>query len=141
MAIVSPIPELSSTTKQASSGTAKMGDTLTYTIVLRNTGDAFPQAVRVTDTLPISLSYLGGSFSATSGLPDASAAPTLKWTGSMSDIFVITLTYAATVTVDSAQLVTNYATINFELGEPFTRSASVLITGWRVYLPLVLKAF
>jgi uncharacterized repeat protein (TIGR01451 family) len=99
-------PNLTSTAKLVSPGTARSGEVATYTIVLRNTGAIFPTTVRVTDTVPAGLNYLPGSLTATSGTPDASSAPTLKWNGVMSTTPVVTLTYAVTVaTASSASIV------------------------------------
>ena len=127
LSIANAPPDLSASTKQVSNATAIFGDVLTYTIALRNTGGPFTHTVRVTDTVPIGLNYITGSFTATRGTVDASAAPTLKWGGVMSSTPVITLTYKASVAVKTAQTITNVALINPAAVPAFTRSAAVMI--------------
>lgn len=131
--------DLSSSTKTVSGAIAIYGDVLTYTIVLRNTGGAFSNTVRVTDTIPSGLNYLPGSFAASLGVVDESGAPTMKWSGVMSNTPTVTLTYAVTVSTLNTALITNNADIHPGVGLPFTRSADVIVNPHRVYLPLSLK--
>jgi uncharacterized repeat protein (TIGR01451 family) len=142
-------PNLTGSTKQVSTGSARWNDVLTYTIVLRNSGEPFThvlrnsgepftQTVRVTDTVPGGLNYLTGSFAATSGTPDASSVPILKWSGVMSATPVITLTYAVTVATTSTTLVSNTALINPGYAPPFARTASLIVNPRYVFLPLML---
>ncbi len=134
-------PNLSDSTKTASNGGPQPGDSITYTLILRNSGSWFPDTVRVTDTIPISLSYLTGSFTATSGSVDESGAPVLKWNGSMSDTWLVTLAYAVTVSTVDTQVVTNDAIIDPGFTAPFTRTAAIIVNGLHVYLPLIFESF
>jgi len=120
-----PSIDLSTSTKSVSPSTAQHNDTVSYTIVLRNTGDAFNNTMHVTDTVPNGLTYVSGSFAATSGAVDASAAPTLKWQGSMGSTPAITLSFAAKVNVLTAQTITNSVQINPVLSPTLTRSAAL----------------
>ena len=131
-AVVISGPDLTSSAKQVSSSTARSGDVVTYTIVVRNTGGSFPATVRVTDTLPSGLAYVPGSFTATSGTPDDASAPTLKWNGVMSTTPVVTVTFAVSVTTPNAATTVNTATINPGYGSPFTRTASIIVNPRRV---------
>lgn len=132
-----PPPDLTTSIKSASRATAAQGDTVTYTIVLRNTGGPLAASARVTDTLPGGLNYVGGSFAATLGTVQA-APPVLKWTGVMSTTPVVTLTYAATVTAVGPISLVNSAEIEFD-GTVLSRSATVIVDGLTLYLPLILK--
>ena len=129
--ITSPSPiNFSTSSKSASANQVTTGSTVTYTIVLRNTGVPFYDTVRVTDTVPAGLSYVAGSLAATSGVIDASGAPTLKWSGTMSTTptSIITITFRALVTAGSLQPITNTATIDPVLNPPLTRSAVITVT-------------
>jgi uncharacterized repeat protein (TIGR01451 family) len=117
--------DLSTSTKTVSPGTAQHDTVVTYTIALRNTGDPFNNTVRVTDTIPIGLSYVNGSFAATGGTVDASAVPTLKWQGVMGSTSAITLTFAAKVTALTAQTITNTVQIDPVISPTLTRSAAL----------------
>ncbi|HLF24714.1 MAG TPA: PQQ-dependent sugar dehydrogenase [Anaerolineae bacterium] len=131
--------DLSTSQKSASNTAPAFGERVTYTIVLRNTGAPFSNTLRLTDTVPAGLAYLPGSLGATRGAPDASAAPALKWSGVMSNVSVVTVTYAVTVSTGITQTINNTVTINPGLQAPFTRSASILVNGLRWYLPVVFK--
>ena len=132
-------PNLAGSTKQVSASSAQLNDVLTYTIVLRNNGEAFTETVRVTDTVPDNLNYLAGSFAATSGTPDASAAPTLKWSGSLSSVSAITLSYAVTVATSGTKLIANTALIDPGYAPPFARTASVNVNPRYLFLPVILR--
>ncbi len=119
--------DLSTSTKTVSPGIAQHNSVVTYTIAIRNTGDPFTQTVRVTDTLPLGLSYVPGSFAATSGTVDASAVPILKWQGSLGNAPVVTLTYAAKVNALTAQTITNTAQINPVISPTLSRSAVLTV--------------
>ena len=132
-------PNLTGSAKLASFGTARSGDVVGYTIVVRNTGGSFPATVRVTDTLPAGLEYVPGSLTATSGTPDASSAPTLKWNGVMSVTPVVTVTFAVSVTAPNAATIVNTATINPGYGSPFGRAAPIVVNPYELFLPLILR--
>jgi uncharacterized repeat protein (TIGR01451 family) len=138
--VTSGSPNLTGSTKQASAISAQLNDVLTYTITLRNSGQAFTHTVRVTDTVPTGLNYLPGSLTATGGTPDDSVAPTLKWNGIMSATPAITLTYAVTVAATSNEPIVNSAIIAPGYTTPFTRSALLLVNPLSIYLPLILRA-
>ena len=127
--ILTAPPDLSPSTKQASSGSATAGDALTYTIVLHNIGGPATNTVRVTDTLPTGLNYMPGSFTATLGTVDESNAPTLTWQGVLSTTPSVTLTYVVTVSVVSPTAITNSAVIDPGMTASFTRSATVIANG------------
>lgn len=132
-------PTLTNSAKLISAVAARSGEVVSYTIVVRNTGGLFPTVVHVTDTLPSSLAYVPGSLTASSGTPDDSAAPTLKWSGVMSTTPVITLTYAVSVATTSAKTITNTALINPGYAPPFARAASVIVNPRYMFLPVILR--
>lgn len=134
-----PPPDLSPTTKQASTGAVQSGDALTYTIVLRNAGGSFSNTVRLTDTIPLGLVYVTDSFTATLGILDASLAPTLTWHSSLSATKAITLTFAVTVSAVNTAAIQNIVAIDPGIGAPFERSATIIVNGFRIYLPLVVR--
>jgi uncharacterized repeat protein (TIGR01451 family) len=132
-------PNLAGSTKQVSSHRAQPNEVLTYTIVLRNSGETFADTVRVTDTVPAGLSYLPGSLTATSGVPDAASAPTLKWSGVMALTPVVTLTFAVSVTTPGTTAIVNRATINPGYDSPFTRTAVIIVNPYASFLPVIVR--
>jgi uncharacterized repeat protein (TIGR01451 family) len=116
---------------------ADQGSAITYTIVLRRTGGPLATSTRVTDTLPVGLSYVPGSLSATLGIVQA-LPPVLKWSGVISTTPIVTLTYVTTVTVAGPIGLMNSVEIESG-GNSFTRSATIIVNGVQLYLPLILK--
>jgi uncharacterized repeat protein (TIGR01451 family) len=134
-------PDLSPSAKRASYPAPGFGETVTYTILLCNAGALFTHTIRLTDTVPTGLGYVTGSLTATLGTPDDSAAPTLHWSGILSDTSVVTVTYAVTVTAPAgtAQCISNTVTISADATGTITRTAMVIANGQTVYLPVILK--
>jgi uncharacterized repeat protein (TIGR01451 family) len=130
---------LSTSQKWSSTVKARFGDRVTYTLALRNTGDPFTPTIRITDTLPSGLSYRSGTLTATLGSVDDSAAPVLKWSGILSDVGVITVTYVVTVSTPSAAALLNSAVVDAGTLPPFTRSTVVIANPFEVFLPLVMR--
>jgi uncharacterized repeat protein (TIGR01451 family) len=130
-------PDLSPSIKQASQSAPDFGETITYTIVVHNVGAPLTDTVRVTDVVPIGLGYISGSFTATLGSIDASAAPTLRWSGVISDTPIVTLTYAVTVTAAGTQVISNTAVIDAGSFGVSQRRAVIVANGYAVFLPLI----
>ncbi len=129
----------SASSKYASVAWAKAGNTVTYTIVVRNTGALQNGTVRVTDTIPAGLSYIAGSLKATSGTIDDSAAPVLKWQGVMSATSAVTLSLAVSVITQQPSAIVNTATIDPGAGTPLTRSALIIANPHNSFQPLILR--
>jgi len=87
--------------------------------------------------VPIGLAYIPGSFTATLGLIDASTAPTLRWSGVISDTPIVTLTYAVTVTAVGTQVISNTAVIDAGTIGALQRHAVIVANGYAVFLPLI----
>ena len=120
-----PPPALHSSYKIASRGWVVSGDTLTYTIRLRNSSRVTATA-DVTDPVPVEMDYIAGS--ATGGGAYDPGTRTLSW----NDVTVLardsqSLSFAVTATtVTAPELVWNKATIS-ATGESFERWAPVLL--------------
>ena len=139
--ILSPLdhPDLSPSSKAASPTLVSFGETLTYTIQIANQGSPLTETISLTDTIPAGLAYVPGSLAATTGMVDDSNAPALYWHGLLPSLPEVTISYVVTVSGDQPQVVTNTAQIAAP-GQPLiTRSATVLINGHSVYLPLVVR--
>jgi len=135
-----PVPDLSPSAKRPSRPVGRAGETIVYTIAIRNAGAPFTPTVYLSDTVPPGLAYVAGTLTATLGLPDDSAAPLLRWSGALSNSAAVTLTYTVTVTAGTPQIISNTATIASAPVGPLQRSAAIVVNGWGVYLPMVLKA-
>ena len=114
------------------------GDVLTYTITLRNPGLALP-SVRVTDTLPANVTYLGNLWASSGSYGEAGGV--IAWTGAVptSEPVTITFSVAASQGLTAPQAILNTALIDDGLGNVWQRSATVIANGYPNYLPLVLR--
>jgi uncharacterized repeat protein (TIGR01451 family) len=113
-------------------------DALTYTITLRNPGPSLA-GVRVTDTLPTGVHYLGNLWS-TSG-HHGEADGVITWTGEVLAGVPVTITYGITVIdqITIPRAIANTAVVNDGLGNLHELQAVFLANGRPVYLPLVQK--
>jgi uncharacterized repeat protein (TIGR01451 family) len=128
-------------TKTANESTALPSDPLTYTITLTNGGATNITNVRVTDTLPISLTYIGNSLTATGGSYGYTNS-VITWTGSVNAGGAVTITFGATVsqTAPSGTSITNSAVISGG-GEIITCTATVAVEPLWVYLPIIFRNY
>jgi uncharacterized repeat protein (TIGR01451 family) len=133
-------PDLRLSTKSASAPAPRFGQAVTYTIAIRNDGGPLTRTARLTDTVPAGLSYIPDTLVATSGICDDGAAPTLRWSGALSNTDEVIVTYAVTVTETSIRCIPNTVTIDAgpEVGV-FTWINRVIANGYTVYLPVILK--
>jgi uncharacterized repeat protein (TIGR01451 family) len=138
-------PDLRASTKSCSVPTPRSGDRVTYTIAIRNNGAPITDTVRVEDVLPPEMNYVPGSLRSTMGNPDDSAAPTLRWSGIISDTPSVLLTYAAIVSLPDgsteAKLIDNTATIVAEPVGALTLKATMIVNGKLVYLPAISRKY
>jgi uncharacterized repeat protein (TIGR01451 family) len=132
-------PDLSPSEKVVNRWVAAYGETLTYTISIENQGIPLTTTVSLTDTIPNGLTYVPGSLTATSGTVDEGSAPTLYWSGILPASQMVTITYAVTVSSDQTQILTNIVMIDAPGIDKLSRSATVIINGQAVYLPLVVR--
>ncbi len=111
------------------------GDTLFYTIRLYNPGPVMP-GVRVTDTLPSNVHYLGDLWA--SGGSYGLADGVITWSGTVSASVPITITFGVTLSDEIATYaIVNTALINDGQSNVWSRQASAIVNGYTVYLPLV----
>jgi uncharacterized repeat protein (TIGR01451 family) len=131
--------DLSPSAKAAGVPAAALGERITYTIRIANSGGPLAASVYMTDAVPAGLAYVPGSLAATAGATDDAAAPVLQWTGTLTPTPVVTVTYAATVTTAAPRTLSNTATLATPGSAPVRRTARVLANGRRIYLPLVVR--
>jgi uncharacterized repeat protein (TIGR01451 family) len=132
-------PNFSNSAKTVSDPTPSDGEIIGYTIQLVNSGSALTETITVTDTIPVGMIYLPGSLTASSGVWDASSAPTLTWTGTVNGSDPVTLVYSAVVSSPSPQLLVNTAQVNAGTAGIFQLQATILTNGIPTYLAVIPK--
>ncbi len=134
----------STSQKTASSSLAAYGQTITYTVVIRDIGAPLTATLDMTDEVPYGLTYVPGTLTATSGTYTDTYAPALYWSGVLTPTPYVSVSYTVTVTHLPSGTValprTNTAIIAAAGHAPVYLQATVWINPYRLYLPLLLKA-
>jgi uncharacterized repeat protein (TIGR01451 family) len=112
------------------------GDTLTYTITMQNPGPAL-LSVRVTDTLPSDVQYLGNLWASDGDYDEADGVVT--WTGSLPAGRPVVVTFGVVITdqITSPKVLDTVTQWDDGLGNVWQRSTVVIVRGRAVYLPLI----
>jgi len=118
--IIGSAPNLGASSKGVSAGTAEPGAVLTYTLVLRNTGNQNATNVTVTDALPAAVSYQPGSV--TGGASYAGGV--ISWAGAVTAGGQVTMSYRVVVALplDNGTVIENRATVNDGVNAAFETS-------------------
>ena len=143
------VADLGPSTKQASRPVPARGETVTYTIGLRNAGAPLTHTAYLTDAIPVGLQLTDFSCTLDAGggsippvpPPTQCASNLVTWQGVLSSTPAITLAFAATVTETATRLITNTVRIDAGPIGSIERSAIVVVNGRAVFLPLILRAF
>ncbi|MCZ7570264.1 MAG: DUF11 domain-containing protein [Ardenticatenaceae bacterium] len=81
------------------SNSPAQGQTVTYTLVVSNTGDTTASGAVLSNTLPAGLDYVTATLQATAGSPAyLTTERTIRWDGDLAANSPVTLTYAAVLT-------------------------------------------
>ena len=125
--IKSPAPgqgNLSKSSKLAARTSVSQGDTITYTILLRNVA-AVTATTRLTDPLPAHTTYVAGSLSANTGAASFVDSQ-VQWHGEVVSGTPVLIAFAVSVTdalpVDTA--IRNFAQVDDGVGHVFTLTAA-----------------
>jgi len=116
------------------------GQAVSYTVVLSNTGD-LDGHITVTDTLPVSLTLITDSLTASFGPAPTFDGTHIQWSGSISRGESIFIGYALTPALTLAFLQPQTNVVVIEGGVvPVTRAATASMARL-VYLPVIARAF
>jgi uncharacterized repeat protein (TIGR01451 family) len=96
-------------------GVITPGDTLRYTVVIKNTGDQDATGVTFTDPIPADTTYVTGSVTATSGSAD-NVAGSIEWTGDVAVGSRVTITFEVTVNsgIMTGAVISNQGTVAYD---------------------------
>jgi len=120
-----PMPDLSPSTKLASSNPVLPEERVDYQLVVANIGSA--TSANVTDTLPGEVTW-SGYLTATQGTP-VYADGQISWQGILEQGQAITVTYGVSVNqcIPGGTWITNQAEMSGGPGAVFTRTASIVV--------------
>jgi len=131
---------LSASTKQVEPLLAAPGDSLHYTITLRNPGPSLDQ-VELTDDLPDQVSFAGGLV-ASSGTAQESGG-VITWNGEVPGGQPVVIQFDALLDagITQPQPVINTAILSDETGQTYQRQAVTFINGFLLYFPQMTRQF
>jgi uncharacterized repeat protein (TIGR01451 family) len=127
------LPDLSASYKLVSQGVVDIGDVVTYTLVLRNTGRITATAV-LTDPIPGYTTYVAGSAHASDGSPVTVTSSELHWAGPVVSGTAVLVRFAVQVqAAPVGTVITNIAMLDDGAGAVTQLSAnSVFNPGYRL---------
>jgi uncharacterized repeat protein (TIGR01451 family) len=128
-------PDLSNSSKEVQPSTARLGDLLTYTLTLRNTGVVDGGLMTLTDEIPRELELVDGTLVASSGRV-VSDGRQLVWQGRVRRTSPVVIRYQARVVKSGT--IRNTARINDGYGVT-TQHEAVTVVPAQMYLPVVIR--
>ena len=136
---IDPSPNFIQSYKIPNNFTPQPGETVTFTVNLIQSGTPWNEPIQLIDTLPASLSYIPGSLVASSGTVDDSQAPTLRWYGSMFEVSQVVISYVTVVDILPSIVITSTAIVDAGQAGNFDLTATLIVNGKRVYLPVLIR--
>ena len=133
--------DLSQSEKVASTEVVESGDTITFTVTIRNTG-AIPAEATMVDELPTGLTLVGTPTLVSGPGSVISAGNVVTWTGTLDAEYnnQAMVRFAAQVgPLSLCQTITNIADLDDGQGGTYQVSATVSGPCFKVYLPLIFK--
>jgi uncharacterized repeat protein (TIGR01451 family) len=121
-----PVYDLSPSAKLVEPGVVAPGGSLTYTVVVDNAGPNTAPTACLTDTVPLSTTYVHGSLSYPLGAGGYDAArDAITWTGAVAAGLPVTITFQVTadLAVVDGSVVTNTAVVGDNGGQSYERTA------------------
>jgi len=112
-------------------GVVSPGDTLRYTVVVRNTGNADSGAATLfQDPVPLNTTYVTGSVNATSGSVDY-VAGSIEWRGNVYVDWIVTIVFDVTVNggITTGTVISNQGTAYYDSDADGTNDATELTDG------------
>ena len=130
------VGSLTGSTVGVSKVAADPGDSLAYTILLRNPSLLLPTVI-LTDTLPTGVAYSGG-LSATAGTASYGNGM-VTWSGAVSSVAPVTITFNATIDpgLNTPTAIWNVVQINDGAGDIMLRRALTIVNSKNMYLPFL----
>ena len=114
-----------------------LGEIVTYTFTLSNSGNGTATGVLITDVLPIAVNF--GGFVQQNGAAYSSGA--ITWSGSLNANAAATVVFTATVKNDQSLYGTNITnTVQFTSGNGGGGSANIafaVVKRYFIYMPLI----
>ncbi len=134
--------DLTTSSLEVDKTTARPGDSLFYTVTLRNVGVAPASAASLVNAIPDHTSYIPNSLSVSGGGMATEEGGLISWTGPINVGSPVAITYGVTVTSSFAGFtVTNRADVHDDYGNPLELTAYTLVPFYRYIFPIIFRDF
>lgn len=139
-----PVLTIQKTSLDANGGTLVPGDTISYTIVVSNSGTLTATGGVISDTLPANTSFVAGSLTLNpSGAGVVGSTPPILATGlTIAPTQAVLISYAVVVTASLSgpiQIVNTASVTSSEVSLPQTSTVTNMVTSRKIYLPIIQK--
>jgi uncharacterized repeat protein (TIGR01451 family) len=134
-------PDLGASLYAVDRDTARPGETLTYTLVLRNDGLADAPSVWLTNPLPLHTTYVPGSLALWGNGTSVQANDVITWTGALLRGQPVTLTYQALVANYAGYDIVGRASLSDGYGEVWEMFAWTAVPYFKSYLPCIFERY
>lgn len=134
-------PRLDGSSFTANGNAHQVGDVLTYTLRVLNTGVAVPAyaGMTATNALPVQLQVIPGSLQVSHGSAELRGR-TVSWRFALADAERAALTYTAVITALAPdRLIRNRVILTDGLGIAWPLESVVVVGGLQAYLPLIAR--
>jgi uncharacterized repeat protein (TIGR01451 family) len=136
------IADLSASTMEVDKATARPGDSLLYTITLRNMEFAPASSASLVNPIPEQTIYIPDSLSISGGGVGTEDGGVITWSGPIDTGSSVAITYGVTVNARSAGFtITNRATLYDDYGNPVELTVHTDVHPRELYLPIVFRVF
>lgn len=129
-------PSVPPSSKTASPGYGDQNDNITFTITVGGSG----KATTVIDTLPTQLTYISDSDTCPGDATYNAGARQISYSNTLTLGATCTIQIVTQVNIAQIAAITNTANINNGISSSNV-SATVILNGYHVYLPVILKSF
>ena len=135
-------PDLDNSLYLASQDTARPGETLTYTLVLRNDGLAdTPPTWILTNPVPSNTTLVPSSLALQGGGSANETDGVITWTGTLFRAQPVTLTYQIVITNYAGYDIVGYAWLTDGYGEEWEKTTLTAVPYFKTHLPFISKNF
>jgi uncharacterized repeat protein (TIGR01451 family) len=132
-------PDLAASLYVADRDTARPGETLTYTIVLRNDGLVDAPSAGLNNPVPAHTTYVTGSLALQGGGTAGDADDAITWTGALLRGQPVTLTYQTVITTVAGYNIVGHVWLSDGYGEVWEKVAVTAVPPFKYYFPLIFK--
>jgi len=134
-------PDLDTSLYAADRDTARPGETLTYTLVLRNDGLVDAPSAWLNNPVPVNTTYVTDSLALQGGGVASEVDGAITWAGTLLRDQPVTLTYRVVIASYAGYDIVGHDWLSDGYGEVWEKTALTAVPYFNIYFPLVSKNY